>query len=93
MAEPGLSPGALFPGSGLSLGAGDVPGKGCSKSWPRAVPGARQGVEVGEGTARWLLEGETETLGKCLLNELLCEIQEKPFPAQILQLSGTSPGK
>lgn len=91
MAEPGLSPGALFPGSGLSLGAGDVPGKGCSKSCPRAVPGARQGGGRKYSTlATWR---ETETLGKCLLNELLCEIQEKPFPAQKLQLSGTSPGK
>ena len=87
----------LFPGPGLSLGAGGIPGQGCSKSRPPGVLGLSQepGREGGrgEGSASLLLRGETEALGRFLLKEPLCEIQEKPFLTQPLQLSGASPGK
>ena len=95
VAEPGPSPGALSVGPDLLQGrvaarAGLVLSGSCSRSH-QGDGGA--GVGCRAGSASLLLGGETETSGKLLLNELLCEIQEKPSPPQTFQLSGTSPGK
>lgn len=85
VAEPGPSPGALSLGPDVLQGRLQQELVWCC---PGAVPGVTRElgelwVGCGAGSASLLLGGETETSGKLLLNELLCEIQEKPSPPRL----------
>lgn len=69
------------------------PRAGLQQELAQGCPRSQAGSGSGGRHSTLVTPRETKSPGKFLLNELLCEIREKPFPPQTLQLSGTSSGK